>query len=279
VLASNCIATLAVQKHLVEIVDKSDALKLVLDVLHAITPGIVEFAGTAVLYQSDVQMYRQLIAGDSHPACQLAGLHGMMVYLKVEKNIEILSFPEMIASLRVCASSSDAFVYMAAVYILRQLKFPLPNYRDKSVQSAERNILLTHPREWNIDQVCNWVGSQFFKCYRIQFRDGYVTGRVLLALTDDDLKEIGVSSGLHRKSILIAIQTLAEQSSTNSEETSLVPRSLPMQQSRTGADVFISYRRQGGSDFAQLLKVCLKVPLYLYLLFYCNDIFVYDLHS
>jgi hypothetical protein len=257
VLSSMCVGMLAIQRDLAEVVDRSDALQLVQDVLRAITPGTVDLPGVAVLYQSDVQMMKLLIAGDSHPACQLAGLHMIAVYLPLKKNVEILSMPEVVTALRVCANSSDAFVYAASIYVLRRLNFAVPNYRDISRSRNDENSNVSDPSSWSIDQVCKWVGTQFFRSYRQRFRDGFVTGIVLLALHDEDLKEMGITSSLHRKSILLAIKGISGAAEQGAASSALPLRSAVAPSS--GVDVFISYRRLGGSDFAQLLKVCLKV--------------------
>ncbi len=81
-----------------------------------------------------------------------------------------------------------------------------------------------------------------------------VSGRMLLAMTDPLLVELGVKNALHRLAIKFAIEDL--QASSGPDDRAVAgAHAAPLRQS---FDVFLSYRRAGGADFAQLLKVMLK---------------------
>jgi hypothetical protein len=77
---------------------------------------------------------------------------------------------------------------------------------------------------------------------------------MLLAMTDALLVELGVKNALHRLAIKFAIEDL--QASSGPDDRAVAgAHAAPLRQS---FDVFLSYRRAGGADFAQLLKVMLK---------------------
>ena len=77
---------------------------------------------------------------------------------------------------------------------------------------------------------------------------------MLLAMTDPLLVELGVKNALHRLAIKFAIEDL--QASSGPDDRAVAgAHAAPLRQS---FDVFLSYRRAGGADFAQLLKVMLK---------------------
>ena len=99
--------------------------------------------------------------------------------------------------------------------------------------------------------MCDWLGSHPFRIYRSLFRENYVDGKMLITLTEDDLKSMPIVNAMHRRRILNAIE----------DEKTKVVRKVETDgesEARAGYDVFLSYRRQGGSDFAQLLKVQLE---------------------
>jgi TIR domain len=76
---------------------------------------------------------------------------------------------------------------------------------------------------------------------------------VLLSLQDEDLALMGINHSLHRRAALFAIQDLI---AAVKGEGSLATAS-PVVTTAEVYDVFISYRRVGGADFAHLLKLCL----------------------
>jgi hypothetical protein len=152
------------------------------------------------------------------------------------------------------------------VFVLSSLGLPVPSYR-----KAENLIKDLDPKavqDWSHDQVCEWVGHKCFKVYRHLFRDSFVSGRILLTLTDEDLSAIGVSHPLHRRSISFAICDLKEaalRSTTTtstdltvSDKRSMLMRQPSFQSSAPKYDVFLSYRRKGGQDFALLIKLYLS---------------------
>lgn len=174
--------------------------------------------------------------------------------------------------LRALSSSSDPFVYAATIYIIKEIGQPVPYYRGAlaggSTLSADyRSTTPKDPRSWTIDHVATWVSEQSFRAYRQAFSSQLVNGRMLLELTDEDCAEsLGVPSRLHRKAILLAVEALrssCEATSTSGTKSAAAPDiPVPAAEPAESAlfDCFISYRRSGGADFAQLLKVRLAFP-------------------
>ena len=115
--------------------------------------------------------------------------------------------------------------------------------------------------KWTIDDVCFWVGDKCFKIYRQNFRENYISGSMLLSLTDEHLGYMKIENPLHRMSILFAIASLKEQveiASKGGDSIELFNNASDGSNGQTEKyDIFISYRRQGGGDFAHLLKLSL----------------------
>jgi|LauGreDrversion4_2_1035121.scaffolds.fasta_scaffold491226_2 hypothetical protein len=82
---------------------------------------------------------------------------------------------------------------------------------------------------------------------------------MLLAMTDGLLIELGVKNASHRMAITFAIEDLQACSGASAGDRGAAGApSAPLRQT---FDVFVSYRRAGGADFAQLLKVMLKAQV------------------
>jgi hypothetical protein len=82
---------------------------------------------------------------------------------------------------------------------------------------------------------------------------------MLLAMTDALLIELGVKNASHRLAIKFAIEDLQAASGTTAvDRASAGAPAAPLRQS---FDVFVSYRRAGGADFAQLMKIMLKAQV------------------
>jgi hypothetical protein len=83
---------------------------------------------------------------------------------------------------------------------------------------------------------------------------------MLLAMTDALLVELGVKNASHRMAITFAIEDLqaCNQGASSGDRGAAGAPSAPLRQT---FDVFVSYRRAGGADFAQLLKVMLKAQV------------------
>jgi hypothetical protein len=120
-----------------------------------------------------------------------------------------------IDSLMKLARDSDAFIYTVAATALKLLRLPVPFYRERSKKAAgshdsdERALAMApDPLAWNVDLVCDWVGTHPFKVYRPAFRDCFVSGAVLASLSDGDLRDLGIANGVHRKAIRTAIAKL-----------------------------------------------------------------------
>lgn len=56
------------------------------------------------------------------------------------------------------------------------------------------------------------VGSKSFRIYRHIFRDGFVSGQMLLSITNDILEQNKITNIWHRQSILFAVAKLREAS-------------------------------------------------------------------
>lgn len=191
------------------------------------------------------------------------------------RNRALLTSAAMLARLRALGGSPDAFVYGAAVFILHEFGLPLPYFRGSpgggpaapgSRSGSGAAALSADPKSWSIEQVAQWVAGQSFRAYRQAFRAQLVCGQMLLELTDEDCAEaLGMASRLHRRAVLLAVERLREAHAHHAEASGDARgggpplrrgASLPQVLDSPMFDCFISYRRAGGADFAQLLKVC-----------------------
>ena len=113
------------------------------------------------------------------------------------------------------------------------------------------------------EKICKWLMniSPGLSVYRVDFIRLGVTKSILPHLTDSELAEIGVTSKLNRRKILLALKRLPDSGEDTPDigvpnlasETLLYSPTLTKKY-----DVFISYRRAGGSQLASLLKVHLQ---------------------
>lgn len=239
-----------------EAANKSGVLTLVQDVLRTVPAGCVELPHTQ-WGSNDVPGLLYRLHLDMHPAVQLAVLGSLAATLKRERNRALIAGPLVSGAVRALAATDDPFVFSCVIYILRQLGMPLPNFRPTRTTGSLQVKNNEQPETWNVDQVVAWAGQQPFGVYRSVFRTGMVSGKVLLSLTDQDLAENGIEHSLHRKSILFAIDELkgaALARATDDVRSSGGATPLPMALRAPMYDVFISYRRAGGQDFAHLLK-------------------------
>jgi hypothetical protein len=262
--AAFSIATLAIIPDLAETLGESDVLDVCASVLRTMIPGGVQLL--AMIYAEDVKMLAKMLASDSPNAVQLTGLHQFCALLHNPMNVPQLSTQGVVALLRQCAASPDAFIYTAAITALRRLNLAFPSYRSKdtSAQSGRGGTIDT----WSIDAVCEWVGDQTFSTYRPLFRNGFVSGKVLVSLTVDDLCDLGVTHKIHQRAIRFAIDELCATFVGGSGGggggggggSGGGGGAAPLLKTRASPqfDVFLSYRRLGGADFAQLLKVELQ---------------------
>ena len=258
VQACFAISCLALSPSSTGVVEKSGAFRVIEDVLRSITPGsrqIIKVWHLGGNLRASINLLCAMMGTDAHPCQHLTCLHEVAATLWIKKNVEIFgNSQEFIRALRICAASNDPFVFSASAYVLRTLSLPVPSFRPTTVEAT---LSAKDCGAWSIDQVCTWVASQNFKTYRKYFRENLVSGRVLLSLSEGDLVNLGVTNALHRRAIVFAIEDLKEASTLDTvEDSSGFPTSLkPIAQT---FDVFISYRRVGGADFAHLLKLCLS---------------------
>ena len=113
------------------------------------------------------------------------------------------------------------------------------------------------------DKVCKWLVniSPELAVYRIDFIRQGVTKSILPHLTDVELAEIGVTSKLNRRKILLSLKRLPESGEDTPDlaMSNLTSEVLLYSPTLTKKyDVFISYRRAGGSQLASLIKVHLQ---------------------
>jgi hypothetical protein len=152
--ACSGICTLAAEKKFFEIVDRSDALTVVQDVLRTITPGCL----CAIFFFStrDIQTLATMMHVDCHPTVQLCALHMIGKSFHLKPNQIAFSTAVLINLFRNLLSSPDPFVYAAAVYLMRKIHMPVPNYRSVRVEGTydKNKVPVT---SWSVDMVCQWV--------------------------------------------------------------------------------------------------------------------------
>jgi hypothetical protein len=265
--AALLIIILALHPKFSGLVQGTEAFTVIEDVFRSFAPGSTGDEGKITFGPTDVPTHVRLTAPDAPAVFQLVALHDML-RADVKKYPAGKSYflqPKILEGIRACAASADAFVYSAAVQLLRSIDQPVPVYRNtprEDRNKAEKGA----PPLWSIDDVCSWVGQQAFAQYRQQFRESLVNGKVLLALNEEMLTAVGVSHPVHRCAIMFAIDELRQQVAAPSASQSpahptdaLLPLSpTPGGRQQYRYDVFISYRRAGGADFAQLLKIQLR---------------------
>ena len=152
--ACSGICTLAVEKKFFEIVDRSEVLPVVQDVLRTITPGSLR--AVSQWSASDLQSLATMMSADAHPAVQLCALHMIGKSFHMESNRTLFSTVNIVNLFRLLAASPDPFVYAATVYLMRMLHVPVPNYRASKVEgTGDKNKIPVS--EWSVEMVCQWV--------------------------------------------------------------------------------------------------------------------------
>jgi hypothetical protein len=123
---------------------------------------------------NDLPPLIRMLSKDSHPAVQLTALHTIASVMHVPHNRRLfVENQRFVALFRECASSRDAFVYMASIFLLEQCGLPLPCF---SLSKSDAALEMTEVpvRQWSIDHVCAWVGQSSFRAYKHAFREGLV---------------------------------------------------------------------------------------------------------
>jgi hypothetical protein len=272
-----CVSLLACDKTAATHPGCAATLEDISEVLQPLTPGFVR-ANTSFL-RSDLPPLLRMLSPDVAPAVQLAGLLRISSAIGQEaerdnvRNVELFQESRpLLVSIRVAASSENPFVYAAAAYVLRSLNHAVPPYnsaaksKKKAIQSGGVDESALPLAEWDVERVCAWVREQPFKLYGPIFRDGFVNGGVLASVTESDLLELKVVHPLHRRLMLQSIEALVKTNSSaaiaagggRAAALALSPETHSRKSSQNQFDAFISYRRVGGEDFAQLLKVQLE---------------------
>ncbi len=229
--ACGSICTLAAEKKFFELVDRSEALPVVQDVLRTITPGSLH--AMSQWSSSDLQSLANMMSADAHPAVQLCALHMIGQSFHIEHNRTLFSTVNIVNLFKTLAASPDPFVFAAVVYLMRKIHIPVPNYRATKIEgTSDKNKIAVS--EWSVEMVCQWVcyslrmlqcfllrndndarlqvGSKSFRIYRHIFRDGFVNGQMLLSITNDILEQNKITNIWHRQSILFAVAKLREAS-------------------------------------------------------------------
>ena len=224
-----------------------------------ITPGTVRTK--YVWERGDILCQIKLLSPDTAPSLQLACLHIIASSLHDERNVKFLqSCQEIISCIRYCVASYNAFIYMVCTNILGALDLPIPCFKArKSGAHDDPDMLSFDVPKWSIDDVCRWVGDKCFKIYRPNFRENYVSGAMLLSLTDEHLEHMKIDNLMHRMSILFEISALKEEIKGDKKDGSRIElhSKIDGDEGKEKYDIFLSYRRQGGGDFAHLLKLSL----------------------
>ena len=138
--ACQCIAVLACNPDIGNDVEKSDVLPVVESFWRSRIPG--KFLGTSIYDVNDVPIMLKMLSKDAHSAVQLTGLHGIVASLKHASNKILFGHQQFISLYRSCASSRDAFVYLAAVAILREYELAVPNFSLNKADAGFEWILL-----------------------------------------------------------------------------------------------------------------------------------------
>lgn len=124
--ACKCIATLACNPDLGNDIEKSDVLPVVESFWRSRVPG--KFRSALSYDVNDVPIMLKMISKDAHSSVQLTGLHSIAAALHLEGNKTLFGHQQFISLYRSCANSRDAFVYIAAVSILREYELAIPNF-------------------------------------------------------------------------------------------------------------------------------------------------------
>jgi hypothetical protein len=258
------IVSLAQHDGIIDIVAETRALDVVEESLQMISPGSVRISG--YLGVEDLSPISALLTLDAPSATLMAALHSLAASIWVKSNKDLISNSQhVVMAIRAVASSTNAFVYGISAHILHQLDLPVPSFRSQKVSNQQ--LIPKHAASWSIDDVCLWIGMQCFKQYRHVFRDSFVCGLLLLALGDGDLAAMGVGHPIHRRFILLAIgdiklaiaggETSANEGGGVRGGNRLVRIPSIIDIKDDTYDVFLSYRRLGGAEFAHLLKISL----------------------
>ena len=245
---------------------RSETIELIMKVLRFTVPGTIKSDDER--YEPGLNLVAEQLTNESSQThVKLAILHvlcadfaGSCGAFNVSVAVKV---PKFVAAIRYCAALKDAFVYTCSVFILSMLGLALPFYKEHGLSENELDVNTLS--KWTIAQVCRWVAGQPFRVHTAMFRDSLINGRMLIEMTDDDLVAVGISNPLHRRAILHSVADLVEEGKQTTSSNSLVRSvsqggtgSTGSVKAEAGVDVFLSYRRDGGSDFAQLLKIVLS---------------------
>ena len=126
--ASFTITALALRKDAAEVLEASNAIAVIQDMLRTIAPGTVEMPHLR-WGSNDAPGLCARLSADAHPVVQLSCLHSVSATLGNASNRRVIGGPIISAAVRAVAATQDPFVFGATMYILRILGMPLPTYR------------------------------------------------------------------------------------------------------------------------------------------------------
>ena len=153
-------------------VEQSDVLPVLETHWRMRVPGHIK--SDARFDNNDLPPLIQMLSKDSHPAVQLTALHTIASLMHNPHNRRLfVENQRFVAFFRECASSRDAFVYIAAIFLLEQCGLPLPCF-SLSKSDAALEMADVPVKQWSIDHVCAWVGQSTFRAYKHAFREGLV---------------------------------------------------------------------------------------------------------
>lgn len=92
------------------------------------------------------------------------------------------------------------------------------------------------PEQWDTKQVVQWLRGISLNEYENHFVLHHITGKELLELTNEDLKEMSIVSVGHRKRILKEISSLALGDASTEHKRVAVDKEQEQQQIRVGID-------------------------------------------
>jgi hypothetical protein len=153
-------------------VEQSDVLPVLETHWRMRVPGHIK--SNARFDNNDLPPLIQMLSKDSHPAVQLTALHTIASLMHSPHNRRLfVENQRFVAFFRECAGSRDAFVYIAAIFLLEQCGLPLPCF-SLSKSDAALEMADVPVKQWSIDHVCAWVGQSTFRAYKHAFREGLV---------------------------------------------------------------------------------------------------------
>lgn len=111
----------------------------------------------------------------------------------------------------VALSINDAAPNLKSRIPVEQKKPVLPSERKSPKQGPRAAWETKNPNEWEVEDVCEWLTTLGgdFKDYTEFFRKSGIDGDMISSLTEEELSELQVNKGVHRRKILTSIKKLS----------------------------------------------------------------------